>query len=388
MGNANGSVGGKDDGTKELGLWYKGPVVGRMPEGVDGVILGKHLVLDEGIANEILSCFDSGVQLVKKDDLNEFDIDIPDPNLPDYKPFFFDRGDEYGQKHTYHEALCHALPWAKQIESGTHIHLCSSARYTAPLYVPPAPHSVSALVDAIREINADFLQTLHEALLEHTKPTIATESPTTSSPPPEASEVTQEESGKSIYGDSGKVEGATGGEESLTAEQCQGIIDAAFRNIAIQVHFNGPSQTVEKTLHQDHAHSSLHMGVTLNGSRIVGFKTPSKILEIEMKKGTVYLTTPSAIFHGVATTKLSAKHRSVSIQLRSLLGVSLNSALSPKSHPKRFQKMVTTITKVLGQYENKFRLPTYEEWKARLDARLKELSPVAPGATITFKNRV
>lgn len=52
------------------------------------------------------------------------------------------------------------------------------------------------------------------------------------------------------------------------------VIDGAFRNVSIQIHYSSCSHTMDLLTHMDHVFSSLHMGVTLHGKRSVGFMTP------------------------------------------------------------------------------------------------------------------
>lgn len=114
----------------------------------------------------------------------------------------------------------------------------------------------------------------------------------------------------------------------LSNEMADSVIDGAFRNVSIQIHYSSCSHTMDLLTHMDHVFSSLHMGVTLHGRRSVGFMTPgdnpynnirinhhfssfslyfihfqAKILEME--EGDIYITTPAAILHGIQMEDLS-----------------------------------------------------------------------------------
>jgi len=247
------------------------------------------------------------------------------PNHPDYKPFFFDRKGEYGSGHTYWEALCHASP-------SRDIKMTSSARYfnnrdnkAILTQHPPGTIHINAFIESVRKINANLLSSLKETLT-----TLANSDPENIIP------------------------------ESLVQE----FIDGVFRNIAIQVHFSNASYNREFLYHMDHVFSVLHMAITLNGQRIVGFRVGNDPLDsvkqytelaIRMQPGDVYITTPAGIMHGISMDELNIADRSVAIQCRTLLGSEASIAWS-----KRVPELCVEITKLLDKYP--LRMPTYLEW--------------------------
>jgi len=188
----------------------------------------------------------------------------------------------------------------------------------------PSPIPVTALVEAVRHINSDFLDYLTQVLSNFAQ----------TYPP----------------------------EEGTPEEMVKAFIDGAFRNIAIQIHYNACSHERQMLYHQDHVFSSLHMAVTLNGNRTVGFSKSRNSfcdfseISLQMQSGDIYVTTPAGIMHGVSMDELSQDERSVALQCRTLL-----EAKVAQYWAKRVGPLCVEITKVLVQHT--LRLPTFEEWE-------------------------
>eukprot|EP01098_Paradermamoeba_levis_P005588 TRINITY_DN2352_c0_g1_i2.p1 TRINITY_DN2352_c0_g1~~TRINITY_DN2352_c0_g1_i2.p1 ORF type:complete len:395 (-),score=88.81 TRINITY_DN2352_c0_g1_i2:163-1347(-) len=338
---------------------YHGPVLGRVKE---GSLLLCRPGLESRITKDILDSLGpvEDFQLVSKNDSDEFTITMQNPTRLDYKPFFYNRKQEYGRKHCYWEALCHAVPYPKAAMPENHLKLTASARYAnrkeglaIDSLAIPATLEICALVDAIREINLPFLQTLMETLI---------------------------------------AESAKNPETSITPQLAASVFDGAFRNVAVQVHFNEASLSWEATMHLDHLNSSLHMGVTIHGRRTVAFdlrggdKKPEgekEYLEVEMQKGDIYLTSPTAIRHGVHIPKLSEEERSVALQLRTLFSVSDANEWMKKPNA---QLLMETVLKVLHDKSTQVRMPTYDEFRERVARRQEFLGEVSGEPQITYVN--
>lgn len=312
----------------------------------EAVILANQPAIELRLAQAMLDSLGtlSDTQLVGQDDSQDFTIDMHDPTQPGYKPFFFNRRSEYGRKHTYWEALCHTV-FVESNNPADHVLKSASARYanrregTAidSLLIPATPE-IGAFVDAVRAINAEYLDKLRDALVSSL---------------------------------------------NLAPALAQTFVDGVFRNVAIQYHFNEPSLTAAETMHLDHINSCLHMAVTLNGHRTVAFaKSQADPLELVMHKGDVYLTTPAAILHGIGVPKLSEADRSVALQLRTFLPVDKANEL----YAVDVGRLCLVILEQLKCC--KIRMPTFEEWQKFLEKR-KQLQVGKEGEakrTITFTN--
>jgi hypothetical protein len=303
----------------------------------DGVILSNHNITEEYPLQSSRSALDP--KLIKRllnslgdpddaflltEDLGAFSIKIISPHHPEFRPVFFDRKNEYGKNHTYYEALCHALPTRDVLS-------CSSARYynnhdgnslmTKHL---PCPLPITAFIESVRNINSTFLQHLETSLLSLTQ-----------TYPPEP-----------------------GNPQEIVKD----FINGTFRNVAIQIHYNSPTYERPMLYHMDHVFSALHMAVTLNGRRTIGFSksrdTVSDFTEvsIDMQAGDVYVTTPAAILHGISVDNLEVKDRSVALQCRTLLGPE-----SSKYWSKHVTVLCVEVGKLLAQYP--IRLPSYIKWE-------------------------
>jgi len=350
-----------------LGVLYKGPSSGRLPAVFPAVILGGQPALDPPLADALFRSFGESlesVQLVSLNDTKEFSIEVDDPTHPRYRPFFFDRKKEYGTRHRYWEALCHTQWFSvQQQEEDPSIHFIetSSARYADRLArraigtrLVPATLEINAFVDALRAVNLEFLEHLRDALARK--------------------EEKEEE------------------EALVSVDLAQRFIDGVWRNCAVQFHFGGSSRSAEQTLHLDHINSSLHMAVTLNGSRTVAFVgaegPPDELIRFEMKKGDVYLTTPTAILHGIGVKEADEEDRSVALQLRTLLSVEDADAL--ERTPEVSQHLFKTIQKALDLFQGRIRMPTWAEWDHHRRHRLEHLQhnvdPSTPPGKAIFRN--
>eukprot|EP01102_Stenamoeba_stenopodia_P006924 TRINITY_DN193_c0_g1_i1.p1 TRINITY_DN193_c0_g1~~TRINITY_DN193_c0_g1_i1.p1 ORF type:complete len:358 (+),score=79.40 TRINITY_DN193_c0_g1_i1:1351-2424(+) len=321
MGNSESST--NHDGTlQEL---FKDFVNGRLPADVKGVILGRTSAMEPKVLASIYESLGSleDIHLVGFDDLDEFEIEVVDPEKTiDYVPFFFNRRGEYGRKHSYWEGLCHVSTGSnrwKFIKS-------ASARYTTPIVgtsiesvLCPATIEISALVECIRTINIDFLNSLRDELLQ----------------------------------------------AGLAERLATNFVEGAFRNVAIQIHFNDPSLSTAATMHVDHINSALHMAVTIHGSRTVSFeKSDRSTFDLNLKQGDVYLTSPTSVMHGVSVPKLAEEQRSVALQLRTLLDVETANDLNLKGNNADI--LLVSMHKVLDLYQNRIRMPSFDEYQHAL----------------------
>jgi len=133
---------------------------------------------------------------------------------------------------------------------------------------------------------------------------------------------------------------------------------------------------VLKTLHMDHINSALHMAVTLNGRRTVGFAresctSESDFLLLGMKKGGVYVTTPASILHGISVPDLDEDDRSVALQCRSLLSVEDADFWYEKVH---CEILFQSVTQALESYGEQFIMPTLEQYNEFYNQRVSNLS--------------
>jgi len=162
-------------------------------------------------------------------------------------------------------------------------------------------------------------------------------------------------------------------------------IDGAFRNVAVQYHFDKASLSVEQTMHLDHINSALHMAVTLNGNRKVGFMMEEGFFEMEMQKGDVYCTCPAAIAHGIGVPELDEDERSVALQCRSLLSVADADVWYVDANS---MVLFNAVTKALEEYGERFRVPTFDEhmvyYNRRIDALPVDQENLEP--TIEYTN--
>jgi hypothetical protein len=277
--------------------------------------------------------------ILNSEDYKPFSINIVSPHHPEYRPFFWNRGNEYGRNHTYYEALCHALPTREVLESPSARYYNSSQGKPLLTQHPPCTVQVTAFVEAVRKINGQFLNELSSALKTMVSST------------PEEPDVVPEDMVKEF-------------------------VDGAFRNVAIQIHYNAPSHDRAMLYHMDHVFSSLHMAVTLNGRRTVGFALVQSIrsdlnreIALDMQAGDVYVTTPSAILHGVSVEELNADDRSLALQCRTLLGPKATNYWA-----KRVVPLCVEISKLLARFP--LRIPTYAEWEEQY--KLLQASLVPP----------
>lgn len=318
---------------------FKGNVSGRVPEPFPAVLLAKQPALDQRLVAALLDSFGplEEVQLVRNDDRKAFTIDMDDPTHPRYKPFFYNRGGEYGRNHSYWEALCHSMPVDSE-DPADHLLVSASARYAdrrkrkaIGMRMIPGTHEINAFVDALRTVNAEFLDHLRGALLKK--------------------------------------------EEFLNVDDRAGVIDrfieGIWRNCAVQFHFGAESLSAKHTLHLDHVNSCLHMAVTLNGQRTVGFAVeewwPDELMELKMEKGDVYLTSPAAIYHGVGVDEASEDARSVALQLRTYLSVADADALTADGSFSLYE----VILAELDCFQGRIRMPSFDEWRHHLNERMK-----------------
>jgi len=328
----------------QLHITYSGKLSGRLGN-EDGTVLSNHTVASEYPLHSSSTALDPLIMkslleslgepkdafLIKSDDLEPFSINIISPHHPEFRPVFFDRKNEYGKGHTYYEALCHCLPHRNVILSSSARYFNSSKGNSLQTKHLPSPIPITAFIASFRKTNSLFLQNLETVLLALTE----------SHPPPDninAQEVVKE------------------------------FLDGAFRNIAIQIHFNSPSYERQMLYHMDHVFSSLHMAVTINGCRIVGFSLPggNKEITLAMQPGDVYITTPAGIYHGVEVDELSEDKRSVALQCRTLLG-----AEGAKYWSQHVGPLCIEISKLLAKFPLK--LPSYDLWEKKRLSLLKKL---------------
>jgi len=155
------------------------------------------------------------------------------------------------------------------------------------------------------------------------------------------------------------------------------FVDGAWRDVAIQIHFSGASRNLENLMHFDHVFSSLHMAVTLNGTRTVGFGKKYGQTNVEnhllhLAAGDVYCTTPAGILHGVCTDVLQSENRSVALQCRTLLG-----SKASKVWNAHTTQLCIIVSKALLQHP--IHLPTYTQYEAMYNEMLS--SSVVDAAT-------
>ncbi|KAL6074277.1 hypothetical protein QOT17_004306 [Balamuthia mandrillaris] len=424
-----------------LQVAYEGPVGGILQylgiSNTPGVILSGHLQPE--LAQTLLHSIErkdgeeeedgeGDIVLVlsnREHDLSEFCVKMKDPVTCGeyYRPFFFDRNVEYGPDHRYWESLCHAAKYQsllssssssvrerneEQKDEGKHtvsesplFLRTSSARYaTIETLVPPATLAICAFVDALREVNSEFLEELKQCLLSallrncNYKPNKEQEQND------EDKDVQQKEGEDKVTHKEGEREGRERAKQLKEDEEAlvERLIEGIWRNVAIQYHYGKPSHIADCTMHVDHVHSALHMGVTLHGERTVAFAIeedaeetfqPVQLLELKMKEGTTYLTCPAAIMHAAATKKsLSKSQRSVAVQLRTLFSLEDAKLWEVKA---RKQVLLGTVLRVLSEEskKEKIRMPSFEEWNACREKRLDELEKMKTkkeADTIVFRN--
>jgi hypothetical protein len=294
----------KENNEKELKIYNKNIHLGYNEK--QSVILQtnfkeKNRKLD--IFSELLNSLpDKDIQIIDKKDLDKFSIDILNPENENYKPFFFNRKSEYGENHLYYESLCHGLPTREIIYS-------CSARYNIEIPHQPCTLEIVAFIEAVRNLNKNFIKYIHDSL--------------------------------------NKI-------KDMDKKISQKFIDGIFRNVAIQYHYK-QSKPMEQLFHVDHILSALHMAITLNGERSVGFsKNDLKIIKLEMKKGDIYVTTPAFCFHGVEIKE--NKDKSIAIQFRTLLNPIASKILS-NNYKKELNQI---INHALEKYNIK--IPSYQDW--------------------------
>lgn len=329
---------------------YEGPVLGRTDFDGHGVILMKQPAMDPRIVQSMLDSFGptASLPLTLENDTQEFTIEMQDPTEKGYRPFFYDRQSEYGNDHKYYESLCHTL----LIESPNpqdHVIKSASARFanrrdklTIDSLLIPATPEIGAFVDAIKDVNQKYLAHLEQSLVA----------------------------------------------AKVAPELAKSFVDGVFRNVAIQYHFGKASKTAKQTQHLDHINSSLHMAVTLNGRRTVAFGLPfspdgnDNYAMFEMEKGDIYLTSPTAIYHGIGVPTLAEPERSVALQLRTLLNVQDGNRLNETANTS---VLFNTIRDTLHDYAGKFRIPTFDEYNKHLQVRLSFLKNTS-GNKIPYNN--
>jgi len=328
------------------GKALKGKMIGMLPPFADALILsnchpsqkeeahdkepGLEPELTKALFNSLGAAAD--LQTVTNGDTTDFTIDIPNPNHVLYKPFFFDRLAEAGKFHTYYEALCHAFPHRKTL-------MGCSARYFKPLTgcpivapQPPATLHITAFVEAVRNLNSEFLVFLRGEL-------------------------------EDLIDDDEEDE-----ERVITQECVDSFVAGVFRNVAIQYHYDDCSHPINRMLHMDHIFSAVHMAVTLNGERNVAFVADNggepDTLIFKMKSGDAYVTCPAAILHGIETNKLDEKNCSVALQCRTWL-----SGEEAKIFHKNNEKTFIAVLNALERHP--IILPTFSQWEQTFE-ELKE----------------
>jgi len=345
----------------QLHISYSGKLSGRLSNH-DGTIQSNHntntdyplhsssTALDPQLMKRLLESLGDPkeVFLIKSHDLQAFEINIISPQHPEYRPVFFDRKNEYGKNHTYYEALCHCLPHRDVIYSSSARYFNSKQGNSLLTKHLPSPLPITAFIESFRSINSEFLQNLETVLLALTE----------SHPPP-----------------------ANMNPQTVVKE----FIDGAFRNIAIQIHFNSSSYERQMLYHMDHVFSALHMAVTLNGRRVIGFSLSINEIKdfrevtLAMQPGDVYITTPAGILHGVSMDELTEDERSVAIQCRTLLG-----AESAKYWCEQVSPLCIEISKLLAKFP--LRIPSYDEWEKE-HAKLLEKLIIPENKFFLFKKK-
>eukprot|EP01129_Flabellula_baltica_P010662 TRINITY_DN4526_c0_g1_i3.p1 TRINITY_DN4526_c0_g1~~TRINITY_DN4526_c0_g1_i3.p1 ORF type:complete len:327 (-),score=59.94 TRINITY_DN4526_c0_g1_i3:888-1868(-) len=299
---------------------FKGATYGNLADNVDGCIQSNLQgdLLDGGI---ILSIMDSlgdfeDLRVVTRKDLFPFVISIRHPDHLDYQLFYYNRGVEYGKKHCYYEAIVHAFPERVLREGATARYIGRDNEGLSMVHIPGTVE-ICAFVESLRGINDGFLKGLRDKLMILC-------------------------------------------EEDIPEEVIDEFISGAFRSASVQMHFGGPSLPLELAIHQDHVFSALHMALTLNGSRTVGFwKSLNDIFEMVVTPGNVYMSTPAAIFHAVSTNKLNTQERSISIQFRTFLSV---------ESTKILQEKITPLCSIISEFlaDNLLSLPSEEHYHETL----------------------
>lgn len=284
------------------------------------------------------------LQLTKKDDRVAWQIDIPNPLLGnDYKPFFFDRGNEFGGGHRYHEALCHASKSGVErfalLTTSTARYANRTAKTSFETLLCPATLPLIAFVDALRAVNQPYLDSLEDRL--------------------------------------SKLPGI---DQFALADFVSGM----FRNVAIQIHYGGASEPKEQTMHLDHLHSALHMALTLNGTRDILFTRGDHMLSHTLALDDCYVTSPTRVLHGIGVPTCTKKEASISVQLRTLMSRDTANSIYPFS-----DQVCDTVLDLLRVYDELFSLPSYEDFQKHLQLVEAE-ADAARGKnvpdTITFSN--
>eukprot|EP01102_Stenamoeba_stenopodia_P013547 TRINITY_DN4411_c0_g1_i1.p1 TRINITY_DN4411_c0_g1~~TRINITY_DN4411_c0_g1_i1.p1 ORF type:complete len:387 (-),score=73.57 TRINITY_DN4411_c0_g1_i1:131-1291(-) len=338
------------EGQGFLEVAYEGPVIGRSDFDGHGVILMKQPAMDPRIVKSMLDSLGptADLQLTTENDTQPFTLQMQDPTEKSYRPFFFDRQSEYGNDHKYYESLCHTL----LIESPNpqdHVIKSASARFanrrerlTIDSHLIPATAEIGAFIDALKEVNHDYFVHLEKSLVA----------------------------------------------AKMAPELAKSFVDGTLRNVAIQYHFGKASRTAQQTQHLDHINSSLHMAVTLNGRRSVAFGLPfaddgdTNYATFNMEKGDIYLTSPTAIYHGIGVPDLKEPERSVALQYRTLLNVKDGNRLNESVNTN---VLFNTVLRTLHDFAGKFRIPTYDEYNKHLTIR-QNLLKNSSGNKITYTN--
>jgi len=248
---------------------------------------------------------------------------------PEYRPVFFNRGNEYGRGHPYYEALCHGFTHREVVLASSARYFNSSSGKSLLTKHLPSPIPIAAFIECVRTINSTFMTQLSQTLTSFT-----TLHPPT---PPSTAE-----------------------------DMVSDFLNGTFRNIAIQIHYNASSYERLMLYHMDHVFSALHMAVTLHGRRSVGFsRSRSDVSDfneivLDMQAGDVYITTPAGILHGVSVDELSMNDRSVAIQCRTLLG-----AGSSAYWCKHVGPLCVEIGKVLEK--SPLKMPKEKEWRVEYE---------------------
>jgi len=264
---------------------------------------------------------------VKNSDLTRFTIDILPPKHLLFKPFFFDRKREAGRGHIYYEALCHGYPH-REVMMGCSARYFGAKDATSVVCPhPPVTLHIAAFIEAVRNLNSDFLDFLR-LLLE------------------------------SLVGETGDS-GSGDVDATLTQECVDSFMDGIFRNVAIQYHFGAKSHPINQMLHIDHIFSALHMAVTLNGERKVAFVETTQEgynnVILDMQPGDVYVSCPAAIWHGIETRALNKENCSVSLQCRTWLSAE-HARVFHRNNVKTFCAVVSALEK------HPIAIPTYSQW--------------------------
>jgi hypothetical protein len=258
-----------------------------------------------------------------------------------YHPPFYNRNTEYGNKHIYYESLCHAdyNNKFKIINSSTPRYI-NDGEQAIEMNLVPATASIVSFVRAFREANAQFLFELQSQLHKINFP----------------------------YTDE--------------------FVDGCFKNIAIQIHYGEPTKPLKYLMHRDLIHSALHCGITLNGQRDLALQVKSKLKCQTMSKGMCYVSSPTAITHGISTPKLDQANASIAIQLRTLLRCEVATHIGKL---KFKQSLCRTVLSLLKQWDGRLVLPNvkqfsecYKSFEVELTHRSeKKISP-----TINYSNKL